>query len=60
VAQIENKPKTATQADSLFGSVQIIVSHDVMTPQGCAWPSMAINGHITVLIKELGWWLHCM
>ena len=34
-AQTEIDPKMATQADSLFGSIQTLVSHVFMTTQGC-------------------------
>ena len=36
-AQTEIDPKMATQADSLFGSAQTLVSHVVMTTLSCAW-----------------------
>ena len=35
-AQTEIDPKMATQADSLFGSAQTLVSHVVMTTLGRA------------------------
>ena len=41
-AQIEIDPKMATQADSLFGSAQTLVSFVVMTTLGCAWLCKAV------------------
>ena len=41
-AQIEIDPKMATQADSLFGSAQTLVSLVVMTTLGCAWLCKAV------------------
>ena len=41
-AQTETDPKMATQADSLFGPAQTLVSHVVMTTLGCAWLCKAV------------------
>ena len=41
-AQTEIDPKMATQADSLFGSIQTLVSYVVMTTLGCAWICKAV------------------
>ena len=41
-AQTEIDPKMTTQADSLFGSTQTLISHVVMIAQGCVWLCKAV------------------